>query len=39
VIIILRVSFGGEKQFNQSIFRFEKWWLEMPDLEEVVKKV
>jgi hypothetical protein len=31
----LRVSFGGE---SQTIFRFEKWWLEMPEFGEVVRK-
>jgi hypothetical protein len=34
----LRVNFGGDKQLNHSIFRFEKWWLEEPNFEEVVRK-
>jgi hypothetical protein len=34
----LKVSFGGVRHFNQSIFRFEKWWLKMPEFGDVVKK-
>jgi hypothetical protein len=33
----LRVSFGDSNQVRDPLFRFEKWWLEMADLEEVVK--
>jgi hypothetical protein len=35
----LRIDFGGKAQFKESLFRFEKWWLEMDDFREIVKKV
>jgi hypothetical protein len=34
----LKINFGGGKKVIQKIFIFEKWWLEQPDFEEVVKK-
>jgi hypothetical protein len=32
------VSFDKKGHNSQHIFRFEKWWLEMPDFTKVVEK-
>jgi hypothetical protein len=34
----LKIGFGNKSQYKESIFRFEKWWIEMEEFEGVVKK-
>jgi hypothetical protein len=35
----LRIDFrGGGAQFEEPLFRFEKWWLEIDDFTKPVKK-
>jgi hypothetical protein len=34
----LRISFGIKTNGIEPIFRFEKWWLEMEDFSELVRK-
>jgi hypothetical protein len=32
----LRFEFENKSQYKENIFRFEKWWFEMKEFEEVV---
>jgi hypothetical protein len=34
----IQVQFGEKPQVKETIFRFEKWWLDMEDFVEVVQK-
>jgi hypothetical protein len=35
----LHISSGEKERFGDPIFRFEKWWLEMEDFVDLVKRV
>jgi hypothetical protein len=35
----LIIKFGDKLHINDPIFRFEKWWLEVEDFSELVKKI
>jgi hypothetical protein len=34
----LKVSFGDRPRMKEHVFRFKKWWLEMDEFVEVVRK-
>jgi hypothetical protein len=34
----LHISFGKRRQIQESVFRFEKWWLSVEGFPDLVKK-
>jgi hypothetical protein len=34
----VRISFGNKPSFKENVFRFEKWWLELDEFPEIVKR-
>jgi hypothetical protein len=33
----LLIDFGGQDEFREHLFRFEKWWLQMEGFADLVK--
>jgi hypothetical protein len=33
-----KITFGERNQIRDPLFKFEKWWIEMEDFDEIVKK-